>query len=66
MVMGFVGEEEIKLDLVKVDGIGRDEFVEVLPLIHDGFISGEVRTDRFVEEGFKRFHKLFFIAPLIH
>ena len=52
--------------MVIVDGIGGDEFVKILPLVHDGFVGGKVGLDGFVEEGFKRLHKLFLVTSLIH
>ena len=52
--------------MVIVDGIGGDEFVEVLPLVHDGFVGGEVGSDGFVEESFKSLHQLFLVSSLIH
>ena len=65
-VLGFVGEEEVELDLVEVDGLGGDEFVEVLPLVEEGFVVGEVGADGFVEEGFESFDEFFLIIPLNH
>ena len=66
MVVGFVGEEEIKLDLVIVDGIGGYELIEILPLVHDGLISENIRPNRFVKKCFKCLHELFLVASLIH
>ena len=36
-----------------VDGVGGDESVEIFPLIHDGFVMGDVGADGFFEEGFE-------------
>lgn len=53
----FIDDVEIKLKLVDVDGIGRDNVVEMFPVVEEDVVGGVEGQDGFLYEGFEGLNK---------